>query len=201
MFAITVPLFLGLLHPASRTVLKFTFKMETHKLTLHIKGMYLVFLEETVHSICLTLSLVYQPNHSQRENHSKAGRNDLLEIPGALCKAPVLLQAQEVGGMQSHPMCRAIADANHPFERTPEEPEQLSAVCTAGSGSVSTNVHPHSMVTAHLHGLAASFHKKPVACRNTTLNITASGGADDCMLGYVNTSQAPHLPALPVRAS
>lgn len=59
--------FPGLFHPASRTEQKFIFKTETHKLTLHIKGMYLFFLQETRQSICLTLLLVYQTNHLKSE--------------------------------------------------------------------------------------------------------------------------------------
>lgn len=57
----------GLFHSASRTVQEFIFKTETHKLTLLIKGTYLFFLQQTLHSICLTLLLVYQTNHWKRE--------------------------------------------------------------------------------------------------------------------------------------
>lgn len=143
----------GLFYPASRTVQKFIFKTETHKLTLHIKGMYLFFLQETVQSICLTLSLVYQTNHL---NYCKAGWNDFLEITWVLRKASVLLKAQKEGGMESHPTCRAAAEAwlpraNHSFLKDPTGTRAaLCSVCCR----VKTCIQKHASVW-HCHSMPA----------------------------------------------
>lgn len=145
----------GLLHPASRT--KFIFKTETYKLTLDIKGMYLFFLHETVHpvhSMSLTLLLVYQTNHLRELLQSR-----LEWLPGVHSGSVQGLSSHQGAGRRGNgePSNRQSCSGGMPsqskllpFKGAPWN-QDGSLVCTAGWGSVSTHVHPHDTVTARLH--------------------------------------------------